>query len=191
MNYAALALAGVIALGAAGVAPAGSEAMAAEKVGKFPDWKGKRNREAGTVEVIDETHIRMRGSGRILRMVGIAQLHDVKKARIATEGIGKLLNGKKIDCGWMEDLGARVKEMIVSSDGSPLAACAIREVAYSKCKDRLKCGVQHRIIKAGYGKVERGEWEKRTRGAGKVVVELTTLEAQARKEKRGTWARTE
>ena len=187
MNYTAAALATVIALGGACGTGITNEAVAGDEKQEFPKWGKKWKKEGGEAEVVDEAHIRMKGSGTVLRVIGIARLEDPEQALTAKEGVASLIQGKKLYCQWLAGPTSEGNPMAVSPEGFPLVSCLIRDVAYAPCKD-ISCLLQDRIVTHGYGIPEGGAWEQRGRNASRAMARRKTLEAEARSQKVGIWA---
>ena len=186
MNYTARALASVIALVAADAIPATNDAVAGDQ---FPDWTGMWKIETGEADVVDEAHIQMKTSGKIFRIIGIRNLDDPKQARIAMEGIARLIQGKKLDCWWLPDPAAAGNPMAAAADGTPFGSCGVRKVRYAFCKAE-HCQLQVMVVRNGQGIPEGGPWEQRTPAASNGMATLVELEATARSQERGIWAQT-
>ena len=155
--------------------------------GELPSWKGQWKGESGSAKVVDEAHIRMAGSGTVLRMIGIARLKDPEKARIAKEGIASLIEGKKLDCWWLPKPAAEGNPMAAAPDGTPLVSCGVREVQYAKCKAQ-RCQLQVMVVAQGYAIPEGGAWEQRSGAASRGMAILTERQAEARSRRIGIWA---
>ena len=183
MTYTAAALVSAIALAAACAISTATQAVA----GEFPKWNKKWNRESGTVEVVDEAHIRVTGSGTVLRMIGIARIEDPEKARIAKEGIESIVDGEKLDCWWLPEPAEEGNPMAAAPDGTPLVSCGIREKSYARCKD-VSCLLEDIAVAQGYGVPEGGAWEGRTENASKAMVRAEMVKAEAQRRKIGIWA---
>ena len=182
MNYTAAALATAIVLGGACGTGTTNEAAA----GEFPNWKGKWERDRGTAEVVDEAHIRMKDSGRVFRILGIGRLEDPEQARIAKDGIAKLVEGKKLDCQWLPGPAAEGNPMAAAPDGTPFSTCGVRMVNYATCR-RESCLLPMMVVTNGYGIPEGGAWEQRSPNATKAMGKLKAREAEARHQKIGLW----
>ena len=156
--------------------------------GEFPDWKGMWKMETGEAEVLDEAHIRMKNSGRVFRILGIARLENPEQAQIAREGIDGLISGRKLDCWWLPEPAAQGNPMAADPDGTPYGACGVRKVAYARCKRGANCILHGEIIKRGYGTLQGGAWEQRSKGASEAMAKRKVFEREARTQGIGIWA---
>ena len=155
--------------------------------GDFPNWRGKWKKDSGEAEVIDEAHIQMKDSGRKFRIIGLGKLDDPEQVQVAIKGIGKIIDGKSLDCWWLAKPAAEGNPMAAAPDGTPLSTCGVRKVKYTRCKHE-SCFLPMMAVTNGYGIPEGGAWEQRTRAASKAMAKLTELQAQAKRERMGIWA---
>ena len=180
MNYTAAALAAATTLLA-------SCATSSHDPENPQPWRGGWKVESGKVEILpDAAHLRMKRSGRVLRVIYLEPLEGDEAAR-ARQGVEQLTGDREITCGWPHGWGAKDNPAVMSAEGYPIASCKMGKPAEVRSCNRPSCHLSYRVLSAGYGKYAAGPWEKRTERGKRDLPKIKQAAAEAKRTKKGLW----